>query len=104
MADDPRNAALETKFVLPSTWARESSDVLGSSGMLLSGLIMVTRNRYLAWPSLAFAINAFFNQHPMRSKDGGSGAFSNLALCLMALLTSYIPLFMVTNSPSAPPS
>ena len=60
--DDPRNSALETPFVLPKTWHREAGgssylfglifhrsncfiDGASSSGMFLSGLIMVTRNR-----------------------------------------------------------
>nr|GAT44774.1 predicted protein [Mycena chlorophos] len=97
--DDPRNAALEVKFSFPNTWAQEAPDLLSTSGMFLSGLIMVTRNRFLAWPSLVFGINSSINAHPMRVKDGGSGSLPNLALSFTALVATYIPLFMVSTTP-----
>ncbi|KAG7447930.1 uncharacterized protein BT62DRAFT_1003716 [Guyanagaster necrorhizus] len=100
--DDPRDAALATKFTLPPTWYRESEG-LGSSGMFLSGLIMVTRNRYLAWPSVLFGLNQYFNQHPMRAKEG-TGGLSNLLLCISALFASYMPLFVINTPPNAPAS
>jgi len=60
--DDPRDASLEVPFSLPNTWPVETggtqslkesftlltsliSDGLAASGLFLSGLIMVTRNR-----------------------------------------------------------
>ncbi|KAJ7823646.1 hypothetical protein B0H13DRAFT_2125018 [Mycena leptocephala] len=97
--DDPRDASLETKFKLPETWYRESFDGLNTSGMFLSGLIMVTRNRFLAWPAVLFGISSFINVHPLRSKDGGgaAGTLSSLLLCIGALVTSYMPLFMISN-------
>ncbi|KAF8153209.1 hypothetical protein B0H34DRAFT_722640 [Crassisporium funariophilum] len=95
--DDPRDRSLEIPFSLPKTWYRESNEGLSTSGMMLSGLIMVTRNRYLAWPSVLFGFNSLINGHPMRSKDGASGGWSNLALCLSALVASYIPVFVVTR-------
>ncbi|KAJ7031648.1 hypothetical protein C8F04DRAFT_1185806 [Mycena alexandri] len=98
--DDPRDASLETKFCLPATWYGESFDGLSTSGMFLSGLIMVTRNRYLAWPSVAFGITSTINVHPLRAKDGAgsAGQLSSLVLCLMALVGSYLPLLMISNS------
>jgi hypothetical protein len=74
-------------------------DGLNTSGMFLSGLIMVTRNRYvavqlltahfdyltdicslryLAWPSVAFGISGLTNSHPLRAKDGSGGAWSSV--------------------------
>jgi len=60
--DDPRDASLEVPFSLPNTWPVETGgiklfthplallmslilDGLAASGLFLSGLIMVTRNR-----------------------------------------------------------
>ncbi|KAJ3561049.1 hypothetical protein NP233_g10436 [Leucocoprinus birnbaumii] len=66
--DDPRDPYQEVVLTFPKTWYQESSDGLNSSGMFLSGLIMVTRNRFLAWPAVMFSLNTMFNQHPARSK------------------------------------
>jgi hypothetical protein len=67
--------------------------MVGTSGMFLSGLIMVTRNRFenlytsylslcpflktphrvIAWPTALFGINQVINTHPLRNKEGGNG-------------------------------
>ncbi|KAF5391472.1 hypothetical protein D9757_001948 [Collybiopsis confluens] len=83
--DDPRDSSLETKFTFPTS---RRPDSLSTSGMFFSGLIMVTRNRYLAWPGVLFAINATINQHALRAKEGSSGPLGNLALSVMALIAS----------------
>ncbi|KAI0074604.1 hypothetical protein K474DRAFT_1665224 [Panus rudis PR-1116 ss-1] len=93
--DDPRDPASETKLTFPDTWQVESSDGLSSSVMFISGLIMVTRNRYLAWPSLLMSINSVINQHPLRTKEGGNSPLSTLVLGVSALLASYLPLVMI---------
>ncbi|KAF7292870.1 hypothetical protein MIND_01186000 [Mycena indigotica] len=99
LAEDPRDASLEAKFSLPNTWTQDSFDGLSTSGMFLSGLIMVTRNRFLAWPSVIFGLSSSINAHPLRTKEGGGSALPNLALCVMALFASYIPLLMISNFP-----
>ncbi|KAF9011848.1 hypothetical protein BDQ17DRAFT_1233374 [Cyathus striatus] len=108
--DDPRDASLEVAFSLPPTWYQKALVYgLNTSGMFLSGLIMVTRNRHLtciprllAWPAVLFSLNQLINQHPLRSKDG-AGGWSNMMLCISALVASYLPVFVITNptTPSA---
>ncbi|KAF8062240.1 hypothetical protein FPV67DRAFT_262548 [Lyophyllum atratum] len=78
-AEDPRDSTLETKEILPYTWYKESTtDTLNTLGMFLSGLIVVTRNRYLAWGALVFALAGMLNSHPVRSRDGVSHGWSTL--------------------------
>ncbi|KAJ3845248.1 hypothetical protein F5878DRAFT_319590 [Lentinula raphanica] len=101
MSNDPRDPSLETKFVFPNTWYKDDADSLGTSGVFFSGLIMVTRNRYLAWPGVLFALNSYINQHSLRAKEGSSGALGNLMLSSMALLASYIPYITITARPSS---
>lgn len=100
--EDPRDPSQEVTLTFPKTWYQESSDGLNSSGMLLSGLIMVTRNRFLAWPAVIFTLNTVFNQHPARSR-GDVSTWSNLMLCISALFASYIPMVIVSRSPAPPP-
>ncbi|KAG6829920.1 hypothetical protein H0H92_002943 [Tricholoma furcatifolium] len=77
--DDPRDASLETKEILPYNWYRESTaDTMNTMGMFLSGLIVVTRNRYLAWASLVFAVTGWVNSHPLRGADGGNNGLSTV--------------------------
>jgi hypothetical protein len=77
---------------------------------------MVTRNRFLAWPSVVFGINSLINQHPLRQKESAAGwsntgcvficlplelelTLSFSRLCIVALFASYFPYFVVTKNP-----
>ncbi|KAI0267432.1 hypothetical protein BC834DRAFT_871263 [Gloeopeniophorella convolvens] len=96
--DDPRDASLETKISLPQSWQGQGDvDGLATSGMFLAGLIMVTRNRILAWPSLLLGASAWINQHPLRTKEGGTPPIGNLMFAFFALIASYLPLFLKTG-------
>ncbi|KZT22305.1 hypothetical protein NEOLEDRAFT_1119873 [Neolentinus lepideus HHB14362 ss-1] len=99
-AEDPRDPSLERRLSFPRAWIADASDGASASGMFLSGLIMVTKNRYLAWPNLLFAINSAINRHPLRTKDSANPPFSSLMLAVFALFASYFPLFIITPSTS----
>ncbi|KAI5898831.1 uncharacterized protein SCHCODRAFT_02613283 [Schizophyllum commune H4-8] len=96
--DDPRDASLETPFRLPHTWYSENGDLFGQAGVMLSGLIAVTRNPYLGWPIALLSLNQYLNSHPMRTKEGSSG-LSNVVLCACAVIASYVPMFMLQKAP-----
>ncbi|KAI9463979.1 hypothetical protein BJY52DRAFT_879636 [Lactarius psammicola] len=100
--EDPRNSSLESRFTLPQSWkGQDNLDGLATSGMFLAGLIMVTRNRILAWPSLLLGASAWINQHPLRTKEGGTPPIGNLMLAFFALVSAYLPLFVKTGSAAA---
>ncbi|KAM6501086.1 hypothetical protein JOM56_004100 [Amanita muscaria] len=88
VVNDPRDASLERKLTLPNTWPRDGG-ILATSSMFFAGLIMVTRNRFLAWPALVFAINSFINQHPLRSKDGSAGGWNNILYAYPSSLSNF---------------
>ncbi|KDQ56897.1 hypothetical protein JAAARDRAFT_36369 [Jaapia argillacea MUCL 33604] len=98
-SDDPRDPSLESKVTFPRTWTVENVDSLSSSGMFLSGLIMVTKNRFLAWPNLIFAVSSVINQHPLRTKEGSSPPWSSLMLAVSAIIASYMPMTIITHTP-----
>ncbi|KAH9903416.1 hypothetical protein C8Q73DRAFT_785998 [Cubamyces lactineus] len=100
--DDPRDPSAETPLTLPEKWQTESMDALSSSMMFVSGLIMVTRNRYLAWPAFLLSINSVINQHPLRTKEGGQSNVSVVLLGIAALIASYLPLIMIGPGVKAP--
>ncbi|KAH8112378.1 hypothetical protein DFH11DRAFT_1728569 [Phellopilus nigrolimitatus] len=121
--DDPRATHLEARLTLPKTWTtggageslslssprsltdraltRAPADGFSASSMLLAGVVMVTHNRFLAWPALLIGISAFFNQHPLRTKDGGS-SWQGLISGISALVMSYMPMVLVARPAGAP--
>ncbi|KAI0827399.1 hypothetical protein BC628DRAFT_1318391 [Trametes gibbosa] len=102
LGDDPRDFSAEAKLTLPEKW---QTDSFGAHGlMFVSGLIMVTRNRYLAWPALLLSINSVINQHPLRSKEGGQSNASVIMLGFGALIASYLPLILIGPAERVAPS
>ncbi|KIP07389.1 hypothetical protein PHLGIDRAFT_71132 [Phlebiopsis gigantea 11061_1 CR5-6] len=87
--DDPRDASAETKMSFPQKWTTDNLV------LFLSGLVMVTRNRYLAWPNLFLTLCAWFNQHSLRTKESSNSPTSALMICVSALVASYLPLITV---------
>ncbi|TDL19457.1 hypothetical protein BD410DRAFT_792065 [Rickenella mellea] len=97
-ADDPRDASLETKLTMPKTWVMGGPDGLSALSMLFAGAVMVTRNRWLGWPATLLGISSFINQHPLRTKDGGS-SWTGLAMAGGSLATGYLPMFIISSLP-----
>ncbi|KAF9224798.1 hypothetical protein BS17DRAFT_751704 [Gyrodon lividus] len=96
-SNDPRDSSRETRLTLPKSWHAESVDAMGSLGVFFAGLVMVTRNRYVAWPVVILAINGVLNQHPLRAKEGGGSPWATLTMALFALVISHAPLFTFTD-------
>ncbi|KAF7978757.1 hypothetical protein HWV62_44782 [Athelia sp. TMB] len=104
-SSDPRDPTLQTKVTFPKTWPKSDvNDALSTSGMFLAGLVMVSKNRYMAWPTLFLAINGLINRHPLRTKENASSPWSTLMLSVTALLVSYSQLFLApVVAPTAVP-
>ncbi|KIM52012.1 hypothetical protein SCLCIDRAFT_1224108 [Scleroderma citrinum Foug A] len=92
-----RDSSREVKLTLPRSWRVESIDPFGSVGMFLAGMVMVTKNRYLAWPVLVVAISGVMNQHPLRTKEGGNNPWANLVMAVFALVMSHLSMFTFTD-------
>ncbi|KAF8513558.1 hypothetical protein BU17DRAFT_53132 [Hysterangium stoloniferum] len=90
---DPRDASLEAPLTLPKSWKKDVEG-LSAISMFVSGAVMVSRNRYLAWPALIVAIAGYVTSRPMRQKDGGQG-FSGIVFALAAMFTAYLPMFIL---------
>ncbi|KAI6014455.1 hypothetical protein PISMIDRAFT_672161 [Pisolithus microcarpus 441] len=97
LTSDARDPSREVKLSPPRSWRVESTDAFGSIVMFIAGITMVTKNRYLVWPVLVLAISNALNQHPLRRKDGGSSAWTNLAMAIFALIISHLPMFAFTD-------
>lgn len=46
--------------------------------LMPTNLSLMTKLRFLAWPTIIFAINSLINQHPLRSKDGQGGGWNSV--------------------------
>ncbi|KAI0733303.1 hypothetical protein C8Q72DRAFT_812968 [Fomitopsis betulina] len=90
--DDPRNPLAEVPLTFPELWNTDSVDGFSATTLFTTGLIMVTRNRYLAWPALAMSFNTVINQHSLRTKDGGTSPITSVLVAVSALVTAYLPL------------
>ncbi|KAF8583445.1 hypothetical protein K439DRAFT_1348499 [Ramaria rubella] len=90
---DPRDRTLEVPLTMPKAWGKDAEG-LSAISMLLSGGVMVTRNRYLAWPGILVAVAGYINGRPLRQKDGGQG-LSGILFAMAAMLSAYLPLLFL---------
>jgi len=88
MSSDPRDAGLEMPFKLPPGWSK-SPDGVASASLFLSSASLLTRNRFLAWLTLALALCAHFNRQPLRTQQGNAGTLSAVLFALGALSICY---------------
>ncbi|KZT08192.1 uncharacterized protein LAESUDRAFT_80377 [Laetiporus sulphureus 93-53] len=93
--DDPRDPTAEVPLTFPETWQTDSVDSFNATIMFATGLIMVTRNRFLAWPAVILSFNSMINQHPLRTKEGGASPITSLLVAFSALLTCYLPMVLI---------
>ncbi|CCL99073.1 uncharacterized protein FIBRA_01085 [Fibroporia radiculosa] len=100
--DDPRDSSAEATVTFPATWQTDAPDGFNATIMFGTGLIMITRNRFLAWPSLLLALNGLINQHPLRTKEGGNSPITTLIVAATALVTAYLPLIMIGPKKAQP--
>ncbi|KAG8751081.1 hypothetical protein FRC14_008149 [Serendipita sp. 396] len=101
MADDPRNASLETKLTRPRSW-EDTTDFISAISMFFAGITMLSRNRQFAWPAVAIALSGWVNSHPLRTKEGGQGV-GPLLFSLGSLATVYLPLMVLPPTPLQTP-
>jgi len=94
---DPRDPSLEVPLSLPKSW-KQDYEGMAALSMFLSGGVMISRNRYLAWPALLVAIAGYVSARPMRQKDGGQG-LSGILFALAAMFAAYLPLFFLPPLP-----
>jgi len=97
--DDPRDANLEVKLSIPKAWASPSYDVMPAIGMGVSGTVMMTRNRYLAWPAVLLGLNNYLNQKPISTKDD-TGSFQAIISGVAALMLTYFPMLIIPKQPT----
>ncbi|KAF8511289.1 hypothetical protein JB92DRAFT_2935139 [Gautieria morchelliformis] len=90
---DPRDPSIEAPYSLPKSWGKETEG-LAAMSMFISGLVMVTRNRYLAWPAILVAITGYVGSRPLRQKDGGQG-LSGVVFALAATVSAYLPMLFL---------
>ncbi|GBE83436.1 hypothetical protein BKA93DRAFT_357189 [Sparassis latifolia] len=102
VADDPRDSSAVSPLTFPDTWETDAPDGFSATVMFVCGLIMVTRNRYIAWPALMMALNTYFNRHPLRAKEGSSSPLGALGMAGGALVSSYLPMFLIVPQRSPP--
>ncbi|KAH7106838.1 hypothetical protein BKA62DRAFT_765414 [Auriculariales sp. MPI-PUGE-AT-0066] len=97
--EDPRDSSAEVKLSLPRGWSKDSEGY-GSMAFTLSSMVMVTRNKFLAWPAVFLDAYTVINQRPLRSKDSNStsSTLSMMGFAFVGILLTYMPAFIIQSS------
>ncbi|RKF64420.1 hypothetical protein OnM2_n019039 [Erysiphe neolycopersici] len=76
------------------------SDISGTLGNTLPMAAMFTRNKFVGWASVLFAIQSWLGESSESKKGTSQPAIFTVGMSIMALLTTYLPMFLPPASAS----
>lgn len=77
-----------------------SSDFSGTLGNTLPMAAMFTRNKFVGWASVIFAIQNWLGESTESKKATGQPAIFTVGMSIIALLMTYLPMFLPPASAS----
>lgn len=79
---------------------------LGDIGGTLSNTMpmaaMLTRNKYIGWASIVFAIQNWLSESPDSKSALSQPGYMGIGMALMALIITYLPIFLPTPGARIP--
>jgi len=83
--------------------AKDSSgDMASTMGSTLPMAAMFTRNKYIGWGAVVFSVQNWLSESPETRKTASQPAYLSLGMAVLALVVTYIPLFMPPPAGRAP--
>ncbi|KAE8440773.1 hypothetical protein EG329_006590 [Mollisiaceae sp. DMI_Dod_QoI] len=90
---DMRRADLIIPYQIPA--AKEgASDISGTLGSTLPMAAMFTRNKFIGWASVVFAIQNWLGESEDAKKTASQPAYFSVGMSIMALVVTYLPMFL----------
>jgi len=71
-----------------------ASDISGTLGSTLPMAAMFTRNKFIGWASVVFAIQNWLGESQEAKKTSSQPAYFSVGMSFMALVVTYLPMFL----------
>ncbi|TVY21634.1 Uncharacterized protein LARI1_G000124 [Lachnellula arida] len=89
---DMKRADLIIPYQIPT--AKEGGDISATLGSTLPMAAMFTRNKFIGWASVVFAIQNWLGESADAKKTSSQPAYFSVGMSLMALVVTYLPMFL----------
>jgi len=70
------------------------SDISGTLGSTLPMAAMFTRNKFMGWASVVFAMQNWLGESAESKKTASQPAYLSVGMAFMALVVTYLPIFL----------
>jgi len=70
------------------------SDISSTLGNTLPMAAMFTRNKFVGWASVVFAIQNWLGESPETRKTASQPAYLSVGMSFLALVVTYLPMFL----------
>ncbi|CCU82959.1 hypothetical protein BGHDH14_bgh05041 [Blumeria hordei DH14] len=78
-----------------------AQDIGGTIGSTLPMAAMFTRNKFVGWASVIFAVQSWLGESSETKKKSSQPAIFSILMSVMSLFVTYLPMFIPTT-PKAP--
>ena len=78
-----------------------AQDIGGTIGSTLPMAAMFTRNKFVGWASVIFAVQSWLGESSETRKKSSQPAIFSILMSVMSLFVTYLPMFIPTT-PKAP--
>ena len=108
----PNKDARRVDLVVPyqePTVSGDGGDFGGAISSTLPMAAMFTRNKFIGWAAVVYAIQTWLSESEETRKKATTPGYLNVFMSIMALAVSYLPLFLPpaghnSGSTTAPPA
>lgn len=71
-----------------------AQDISGTIGSTLPMAAMFTRNKFIGWASVIFAVQSWLGESSDTKKKSSQPAIFTILMSVMSLFVTYLPMFM----------
>ncbi|KAL3420184.1 hypothetical protein PVAG01_08683 [Phlyctema vagabunda] len=90
---DMRRGDLVIPYQTPAP-KKDGADLSSTMGSTLPMAAMFTRNKFIGWASVVFAIQGWLGESPETRSTSSQPAIFSVGMSLLALVITYLPMFL----------
>ncbi|KAI0007398.1 hypothetical protein F4779DRAFT_514134 [Xylariaceae sp. FL0662B] len=91
---DMRRPDLVVPYQEPAGKGGESVELSSTLSSTLPMAAIFTRNRYIGWASVVFAVQSWLGESEETTKSTSTPGYFTVGMSVMALIVTYLPIFL----------
>ncbi|KAI1436401.1 hypothetical protein GGR50DRAFT_232391 [Xylaria sp. CBS 124048] len=91
---DMRRPDLIVPYQEPPVGKSDNPEFSSTLSSTMPMAAIFTRNRYIGWAAVVFSMQSWLGESEAASQSAGTPGYFTVGMSVMALLVTYLPLFM----------